>query len=207
MTLEEAILATLAAKKKVRAFMLPTLVRLGMMKRKLPEPSERSVRLALGKLVKAGKVDDTDGTLTLHGAPAKKAAPRKKPTPVPRNRVYFFSPHADGLERAQAAMKKRFTVKGDSFRWNKGPEFRLEEVKRADAVKRTRPWQRRWLAKVETASVLCLSFDDLDGVLDEANTLIEAQVLISKVADAPRFLAWNKTLMTTDDEVVPFQPR
>lgn len=208
MTIDEAILESLAVKNRQHASRLRIATQMRFKrKNRAEEPSERVVKAAIAKLVTAGKLVALPGDryeLSAAAAKTVKKPVRKKATPLPKGRVYFFSPHEDGFERAQKAVKKRFTVKGDSFRWNGGPALRLEASTRADAVRGAYPFHRRWLSKQEMQSVFCLAFDDVNAVLDEINTLIEAQVLISKVADAPRFLAWNKTLMSVDDEVVKF---
>lgn len=186
-------------------------------------PSESSVKALVGELVKAGTVvaiSMRDGSVA--GAtgyelaagsvpkkqPSRKAAePAKKaPTRLAKGRCYFLSSQVESLfDDVGTAIRGRFEVVSEApgalrFRWRHklgcGPEFLLEPCDLATLKRQARVQQMRSLAQDPRGlkGVLVLSFDDVPAVLDETNSLIEAQALIQAVARGPMFLAWNKLL-------------
>jgi hypothetical protein len=113
------------------------------------------------------------------------------------NRCLFPLGTSTPFEQLRTAVTARFEVVEDTgtilaFRWRNatspaGPTLYLgqcsvEEL--ASSVKATR---------IVQSSIGCavLSFDDRNAVLDEANTLIEAQRVIQTITQRPCFLMWN----------------
>lgn len=207
MNIEEALIETLEVRKRLiePKLLLFTRMRFARVNRS-PEPKEAAVKTALKVALGSGAVVRLPNRrLELGKQPAKKQPAKKKPktTPAPQGRVFFMATTADAFEKAKKAVAKRFdAVAPNAFRWHDGPELRLESSTRAEVIRSMRAWQRRWVARQEFETFFCLAFDDVDAVLDEINTLIEAQTLLSKATKSPRFLAWNKTLMSVDDEVI-----
>lgn len=130
----------------------------------------------------------------------------KKERPTPRadarvrkhrNRCLFPLSKTTTIDDVRAAVEARFDVtqrakKTLAFRWRTklkrtGPTLRLEELDVEELRKLVTP--KRAVANATACAVL--SFDDLDEVLDEANTLIEAQATIHEVTKRPYFLVWN----------------
>lgn len=155
-----------------------------------------------------GKSDAAKKTAKAHAARAKKRAATRK-APLPRTRVYFWSPLGDkAFATAVKAIKKRFEVFDESaesvaFRWRHtkteaGPDFRLAPSNLADVKRATVNHQRYRKLREDPRgfdAYVVLSFDDLDEVLDEANGLIEAQAVIGRAVKGPMVLAWNRQVV------------
>lgn len=130
---------------------------------------------------------------------AKKAAP-----PLARGRCYFLSSVTNGLfDTVAAALRNRFEVFNDTpsavaFRWKQrlgnGPDFRLEPSDFAALKRQTGAIEYGNMRRDprDFKSVVVLTFDDVDEVLDETNGLIEAQQVIQSIARGSTFNAWNK---------------
>lgn len=164
-----------------------------------------------------GKSAAAKKTAKAHAARAKKRAATRK-APLPRTRVYFWSPLGDkAFATAVKAIKKRFEVFDESadsiaFRWRHtnalrdprrgkteaGPDFRLAPSNLADVKRATVNHQRYRKLREDPRgfdAYVVLSFDDLDEVLDEANGLIEAQAVIGRAVKGPMVLAWNRQIV------------
>ncbi|MEO8705435.1 MAG: hypothetical protein ABI867_35720 [Kofleriaceae bacterium] len=207
-TLDRAILDVLARKGRVvGAFKLTsyTMHALGKVMDKVP--SATAIGAVIKWLVEMGKiVEEPTGKKTAYLVTAKarvKARPKRKPAAaLPRERVLFASAREDAFATARAVIANKFTVvskttKSIAFRWH-GPKVTLAESDLATMRRYMYPWQKRELTATGPTTCLVLEIDDLEEALDEINTLIEAQSVISAALAGPYFLAWNKKLMKAD---------
>jgi hypothetical protein len=113
------------------------------------------------------------------------------------NRCLFLLGTSTPFEQLRAAVKARFEVVEDTgtilaFRWRTatspaGPTLYLGQCSVEELAHSVKA------ARIIQGSIGCavLSFDDRNAVLDEANTLIEAQRVIQTITQRPFFLMWN----------------
>lgn len=75
------------------------------------------------------------------------------------------------------------------------PVFRLQLGERKETIRRMTPLGHRTMeAHVpKLAAFLVRLFDDVDRVVNESNSLIDAQHTIASVTKGPMFNAWNRT--------------
>jgi hypothetical protein len=113
------------------------------------------------------------------------------------NRCLFPLGASTPFERLQDAVKARFEIVDDTgtilaFRWPTatgaaGPTLYLGQCSIEELARSVTA------ARIIRSSTGCavLSFDDRNAVLDEANTLIEAQRTVLTITQRPCFLMWN----------------
>jgi len=116
--------------------------------------------------------------------------------------IYFHKPGM-GLEQVAAPLAAgglTVTRDGDLLRvrWaGKGPELRVRHVQgeriRLDAVQKGRGSELEPLMRT-LDSAFEISFDSLDEVLDETNTLIEVQSVLQKITEGVTTRSWNDEL-------------
>lgn len=113
------------------------------------------------------------------------------------NRCLFPLGTSTPFEQLRTAVTARFEVVEDTgtvlaFRWRTatspaGPTLYLGQCSVEELAHSVKA------ARIIQSSIGCavLSFDDRNAVLDEANTLIEAQRVIQTITQRPFFLMWN----------------
>lgn len=113
------------------------------------------------------------------------------------NRCLFPIGEPAAFEQLRTAIKARFEVSSDTgtrlaFCWRSaagvaGPTLQLGECSLDELASFANA------ARTIKSSTACavLSFDDRNAVLDEANTLIEAQRVLLAITQRPCFLMWN----------------
>ena len=116
--------------------------------------------------------------------------------------IYFHRPGL-GLEQVQAPLAAggmTVTRDGDLLRvrWgSEGPELRVRHVQgeriRLDAVQKGRGSLLEPLMRT-LDSAFEISFDSLDAVLAESNTLIEVQGVLQKISEGVTTRSWNDEL-------------
>jgi hypothetical protein len=115
--------------------------------------------------------------------------------------IYFHRPGM-GLEQVQAPLAAggmTVTRDGDLLRvrWGKGPELRVRHVQgeriRLDAVQKGRGSPLEPLMRT-LDSAFEISFDSLDAVLAESNTLIEVQGVLQRITEGVTTRSWNDEL-------------
>lgn len=122
--------------------------------------------------------------------------------------IYFHKPGVD-LKQAQDSLAARgMTVTRDGetlrVRWGgEGPELRVRVVQgeriRLDAIQKARGTLLEPLMRtLDTAFEI--SFDNLDEVLDETNTLIEVQRILQQRSDGVITRSWNDELSGPGEE-------
>jgi len=122
--------------------------------------------------------------------------------------VYFHGPGM-GLEQVQAPLAAGgMTVTRDGNllrvrRGGDGPEVRVRHVHgeriRLDAIQKARGTALQSLMSTLDAAFE-ISFDDLDKILDETNTLIEVQRVLQQLTDGVIARSWNDELSGPEDE-------
>jgi len=168
-------------------------------RRALPaRPTSADVLRVIEALVERGVLSRTRRGRGIHrsrsASPAPGAAERLRRF---ENRCLFPLGPSTSFEQLRTAVMARFDAVEDSgtvlaFRWrnaasSSGPTLYLGQC----AVEELAHCAKA--ARILPSSTGCavLSFDDRNAVLDEMNTLIEAQRVLLTVTQRPCFLMWN----------------
>ena len=90
------------------------------------------------------------------------------------------------------------TPGGYSAQWHGGPVLLLRPTPAAAARTKIERRVGRQPALAALDGAIDVEFDDLNAVLDEANTLIESQMQLASASSGYLFLHWNDTLQAPD---------
>lgn len=197
-TIGNAILAAVdAAKKNQELFMTPPKIVASVRRTLGAQTSKADILHVVDVLVERASLARFAGR-SLYRPQKQRPTPRAdERVRKHRNRCLFPLSKSTTMNDIREAIAARFHVVETkksvlTFRWRtklkrSGPTLRLAELDVAELRRLVKPKRA-----VESATgCAVLSFDDLDEVLDEANSLIEAQATIHDVTKRAFFNVWN----------------
>lgn len=111
--------------------------------------------------------------------------------------ILYHDPHI-GIDEAEAALGSYIVARrGDvlHFRWPNGPVLRIRAINAVSARDGRVSWHLNLPTPVDRfPRAFEISFDDLEEVLDEINTLIDAQATLEDLTGGACYNTWNENL-------------
>jgi hypothetical protein len=108
-----------------------------------------------------------------------------------------------GIDEAEAALGSNIVARHANvlyFRWDDGPVLRIRALNAVSARDGSVSWHLNLPAPVnQFPRAFEISFDDLEEVLDEINTLIDAQSELEKLTGGACYNSWNENLSLPGD--------
>lgn len=174
---------------------------------KSKRPTIVAVKKTIAKLAAKKVITKLENGRYELGTKAPPAPPKPKRVakePLPAGRCFFPIVDRDVLAKVRARIEKRFEVTQKTetaifFRSRLHLEppdriFRVHLGERKEAIRRMKPHDQRAMdAHVpKFTAFLVLLFDNVHEIVNESDTLIDAQLTVASVTKGPMFNAWNR---------------